>query len=216
MKIHAQLLPGTALLLALTSPGLPAQAPDEGSLVIRAGDREVGGESFRVVLTEGRVRISSKAVYPDVQPPVEWTVSSERNESGGLAFQLSYRGRTTTGEVYAVQERTRLTIRRVERGIERASEVPGGAAVVLLADSTFAPFLQVAALATEHPRTLSAIFPLTGRRVAIHVRRSASPAGGSQVDIEGGVVASILLGNRGELLRISLPALGMEASRRQN
>ncbi|MBK6421451.1 MAG: hypothetical protein IPI38_04310 [Gemmatimonadetes bacterium] len=218
MKIRATVR-FAALLLTPAVPPAPAaaQSPDEGTLVIHAGDREVGGESFRVTVTEGTVRVASKSVFTGTRPATEFTVNSERTATGALAFQLAYRGVAGAGEVYAVQQRSRLTMRRVEKGAERASEVPGGPSILLLADSTFSPILQAISLAAETPRAVTAFIPRSGRKLALTIRRVPAAAGGSdQVQITGDLEASIDLGPGGEVVRILYPSLGMEAVRKRD
>lgn len=206
--------------LALSLVGLPAQAaaqlPEEGTLLILAGGREVGGESFRVTVADSLVRVSSKSVFTSARPATEFTVSSERNASGGLAFQPAYRGPAGAGEVYAVQQRNRLTMRRVEKGAERANEVPVGPATLVLADSTFSPLLQAVTLARETPQAVTAFIPRSGRKLALQVQRVPTPAGGARIEISGDLQASIQLGPRGELVRILFPALGLEATRKRD
>ncbi len=217
MKIRIPAPAAAALLLGgLLAGPVAAQAADEGTLLLRAGGREVGTERFRVVPLESGLRITSRVTLAGARPPTELTASSERSAAGALAFQLAYRGAGGGGEVYAVQQRNRLTIRHVERGAERASEAPGGPAVVLLADSVFAPFLQMTVLATEAGRPLTAVFPRTGRRLAVTIRRLPGAAGGgTRFELTGGLAGEIRLGDQGELTRITLPALGLEAVRRR-
>jgi hypothetical protein len=206
------------LLPALVAAPLDAQVADEGLLVIRAGGREIGSESFRVTSGEAGLRITAKATYRDPRPPLELTASLERAVAGDdLAFQLEHRGGRTGSQVYAVQKRNRLTIRRVERGGEQASEAPGGSGIVLLADSVFALYLQVLPAAPDAGKTLTAVLPYSGRRLTFTVRRLPSAqAGGSLIRLSGGVEGEIVLGNRGELLRITLPVLGLEAIRKRD
>ncbi len=218
MKIRATVLLATlGLPPTLATAPAAAQATDEGTLVIHAGGREVGGESFRVTVTDGTVRVSSKTVYTGTRPATEFTVSSERTATGGLAFQLAYHGLAGAGEVYAVQQRNRLTMRRVEKGAERASEVPGGGDILLLADSTFSPLLLAVTLAAETSRTIAAFIPRSGRKLALTVLRSPAPGGaGDQVEIAGDLEARIQLGPGGEVTRILLPAQGLEAVRKRD
>jgi hypothetical protein len=209
-----------ALFPALGAGRLDAQVADEGTLVIRAGAQEVGTESFRVTSGEAGLRITTKATYGSARPPLELVASLERTApSGDLAFQLEHRGGRAGSQVYAVQKRNRLTIRRVERGGEQASEAPGGSGIVLLADSVFALYLQVLPGALEGGRTFAAVLPQTGRRVSfsMSVRRLPSAeTGGTLLRLSGGLEGEIALGNRGELLRITLPGLGLEAVRKRD
>ena len=208
------------LLPALAAGPLEAQVADEGILVVRSGAREIGSESFRVTSGEAGLRITAKATYRGTRPPVELAASLERTAPGfDLAFQLEHRGGTAGSQVYAVLKRNRLTIRRVERGGEQASETPGGDRIVLLADSVFALYLQLLPLAPDGGRALTAVLPHSGRRVSFTatVRRLPSAdAGGTLIRLSGGLEGEIALGNRGELLRITLPTLGLEATRKRD
>jgi hypothetical protein len=203
------------LLTSLASPAA-AQTADEGTLAIRAGGRDIGSESFRVSSGDAGLRIVAKAIYVASRPPVELSVTIERGQQAGeLAFQLDRRG-AGAGQIYAVQKRNRLTIRRVERGAEQASEVPGSSPLVLLADSVFAPFLQFLSLVEETGRPVTAVFPQGVRRISVTAQRQPSAGAGTLVRLSGGIEGEIVLGNRGELLRISLPALGLEAVRKRD
>jgi hypothetical protein len=187
-------------------------------MVIRSGGREVGSESFRITSGDAGVRITVKSVYPGARPPVELSASLDRTvQTNELAFQLEHRGGTGGSQIFAVQQRNRLTIRRVERGVEQASEAPGGANVVLLADSIFALYLQLLPLATETGRPLTAVLPQGERRLSFTAQRIASAeTGGTRIKLSGGIEGEIALGNRGEVLRITLPGLGLEALRKQD
>jgi hypothetical protein len=209
------LLPALCLLAARPLAG---QVADEGTLTIRAGTREIGAESFRVTTGEAGLRITTKVTYLVTRPPTELSASLERTVAAGdLAFQLEHRGGTAGSQTYAVQKRNRLTIRRVERGGEQASEAPGGPGLILLADSVFALYFQLLALAQDNGKTLTAVLPQSGRRLSFVVRRLPSAnAGGTLIRLSGGIEGEIALGNRGELLRISLPTLGLEATRKRD
>jgi hypothetical protein len=212
------LRPLVALCGLLVSRPLASQVADEGTLSIQAGSREIGLESFRLTTGEAGLRITSKVSFPGIRPPIELAASLERTtESGDLAFQLEHRGGRGGSQAYAVQKRNRLTIRRVERGAEAASETPGGSGLVLLADSVFALYLQLLPVSQEGARTVTAVLPQTGRRLTFSVRRMPSGnAGGTLIRLSGGLEGEIVLGNRGELLRISLPSLGLEATRKRD
>jgi hypothetical protein len=197
-----------ALLGAALSIGpIAAQTTDAGTLLVRIHDREAGTESFSITTT-------AHMVFAGHRPVPEFIASLDRVSSEEFAFQLETRGPAGGGQTYAVQKRNRLTVRRVARGAEQATELPGGAAVIILADSVFTPYMQAAILATDAGRALTAVLLPDARRVAFTASRSTS-ANGSTIRLTGGVVAEIQLGNRGELLRISLPGSGIEAVRRR-
>lgn len=210
------------LVFTLLLPAAPAsaiaQVADEGTLIIRSGGRDIGAETFRVTTGDAGLRITARSSFGGTRPPTELSASVERAGPGGdLAFQLDRRGGGGASQIYAVQKRNRLTIRRVERGGEQASETAGGESLVLLADSVFAFYLQLVPLATESGRVLSVVVPQGVRRLAVTAQRlRSSQAGGTVLRLSGGIEGEVALGNRGELLRISLPALGLEAVRKRD
>ena len=216
MKIRTlATLAATLLGPAIPAGGIAAQASDEGTLVIQHGPQEIGGESFRVVATDSSLRITAHTVYPGTRPPREFTVTVERSTAGGLAYQRAYQGPAGSGEVYAVLQRNRLTVRRVEKGKEQAREVPGSAALILVADSAFAPLLQFVAAASETPTPVQAFVPGTGRRLRVLVQRGPQAGGGTVVTLSGDLEGEIRLGDRGDVQRITLPSLGLDAVRRR-
>ena len=191
---------------------MAAQMTDAGTLLVRAGARDAGTETFSVTTTTNGIKISSHVLFNGGRPAPEFTASLDRTSGEDFAFQLESRGPAGGGQTFAVQKRNRLTVRRVARGGEQATELPGGTSVIILADSVFAPYMQAAALATEAGRALTAVMLPDARRVAFTAQRSAS-ADGNIVRLTGGLEAEIQLGNRGELLRILLPGSGLEAVR---
>ena len=205
----------TLLGAAFSTSPICAQTTDAGTLLVRIHDREAGTESFSVTTTATGITISSHMVFAGRRPAPEFTTSLDRVSGEEFAFQLETRGPAGGGQTYAVQKRNRLTVRRVARGAEQATELPGGAAVIILADSVFSPYMQAAVLATEAGRALTAVLLPDARRVAFTASRSTS-ADGSTIRLTGGVVAEIQLGSRGELLRISLPGSGIEAVRQRD
>lgn len=199
--------------LALTPSPLPGQQADAGTLMIKEGGRDIGAETFRLAPDGRGSKITSRVSYSGTPPllTVEVTLVQQPGET---AFQLDRRRGETVGQVYAVQRRNRVTVRRVDRGAEEASELPGSADLVLLADSLFGPLLQLIPLATTEPRSISALYPESGRRISIFVaRRPATGKGGDVIRLSGDLEGEIQLGNGGEVLRISLPALRLEAHR---
>jgi len=210
------LRPLLALPLVLWADALSGQVADEGTLRILSHGQEVGSETFRVTTGDQGLRIVAKATYPAARPPLELTASLDRTQgSDELAFQLEHRGGAAGSQVYAVRKGNRLTIRRVERGGEQASEAPGAGNLVFLADSVFSLYLQILPQATEPSRSFSAVLPPAARRIMVTAQRQPTPAGGALIRLSGGVSGEITLGNHGELLRVSLPTLGLEAVRRQ-
>lgn len=205
-----------ALILLSLAPGSAgAQATDAGVFQIRSGTRDVGTENFAVTADSG-IRITSTTTYPGARPAIELTASLVRNDAGAAAFQLERKAGSGSGQIYAVQKRNRITVRRVDRGAEQASELPGGPRTVMLADSVFALYLQIVPLASESGQSLTALFPQGARRVTLTAQRVSNGASGFLIRLTGGVEAEIELGNDDQVQRISLPALRLEAVRRAN
>ena len=105
------------------------------------------------------------------------------------------------------------------KGGESANEFPGGASVVVLEDSLFAPYLQIAALAGEKT-SMTALYPRSGRRVAFQAERVATHPSNppdhdaiQQIRLTGGLNGEIQLDAGGRLMRIVRPDIGVEASR---
>lgn len=201
------------LLLLTTASGASAQGSDAGAFQIRAGEREVGVETFSIVSDSG-TRISSKTTFATGRAAVELTASLDHPKASGLAFQLERKGGNASGQVYAVQKRNRITVRRVDKGAEQASELPAGPRLVMLADSVFALYLQLVPLATEAGQSVNALFPHGARRVAFSVQRVANGTSGALIRLTGGIEGEIELGNDERVQRISIPALRLEAVRR--
>jgi hypothetical protein len=203
-------------LALLTSPA-EAQVADQGTMVIRAGSQEIGVETFQVTPSASGIRVIARAAYLSPKPGIELTATLDRIGEREGAFQLGRKAGLASAEVYAVLKPSRLTIRRVERGTEQASESPGGPGLVLLADSVFSLYLQVVPLATDAGRALIAVLPQTAHRISFTAQRLPAPhPGGSLIRLSGGLEGVIELGSGGELVRVSLPSLGLEATRKRD
>jgi hypothetical protein len=215
--LTSRFAPRTFLGLALLARPLAAQVADQGTLLIRAGSGEIGVETFQVTPSPTGLRVIAKSTYPSPKPGVELNASLDRTGESDGAFQLGRKAGVASAEVYAVLKRNRLTIRRVERGAEQASESPGGPGLVLLSDSVFALYLQLAPLATEAGRSLTAVFPQSVRRVSFTAQKLPSTEpGGTLIRFSGGLEGVLELGSRGEMIRLSLPGAGLEATRKRD
>ncbi len=201
------------VLLMLSAAPLHGQGTRAGTLVIRHGNRDIGAESFRVAPDGSGSRITSRTSYSATPPLLTLEVNVVQSNGEG-AFQLDRRRGDSGAQVYAVQRRNRVTIRRVARGAEEATELPGSGDLLLLADSVFGPLMQLIPLATPTPRTVAALFPESGRRISFQVQRLPGPGQrGTLIRMSGMLEGEIQLGDGGEVLRISLPALQLEAHR---
>lgn len=200
---------GAATLLLWAASSGFAQG-DQGTLIIRSGVREIGTETFRIVADSSSLRITARTVYG--VRGADFTSTVERGKGAEAAFQLDWRGGPRDGQLYAVQKRNRITIRRVEKGAEQASELPGDPRTALLADSVFSILYQLAWLAPQGG-SVSSLYPQGNRRVTLSVERSGS-AQGTLIRFKEGLDGEMELGNRGQVLRIHLPSLGLEAVRK--
>lgn len=205
-----QLAPGL-VAVALAALPVAAQNGDQGTLLIRAGGREVGIETFKITLDSTSMRITGRSVY-GTRASADVTVTVDRGRNGDLGFQLDRRGAPRGAQIYAVQKRNRITVRRIERGAEQASELPGGPRTALLADSVFSIFYQLVPLAEENG-PINVVYPQGSRRLSLTVERVAFERS-TLVRFRGGLEGEIELGNRGQVLRIQLPSLGLEAVRK--
>jgi hypothetical protein len=207
-----------ALLLCGAGP-LAAQASDHGLLVIRQQGREVGQEVFvrRWGPPGTPESLSTTASYPRTRPAVELIAALRRPGLREATFQLERRQPGAAVFHYAVLSGHRVTVRRVERGGEQAAEYPAPGPVVLLADSVLALYAQIVSLAGRGD--LVAIFPATGQRVGFAAEcgpssRDPGGAGGQVCRLSGGLSGEVEVGPDGRLLRVSLPARGVEGLRK--
>ena len=95
--------------------------------------------------------------------------------------------------ILAAGSGARLIVRTVAKGSESGRELPGGPDVVLLDDSVYSLYHPVAELATPAGRTLTAIFPRSGRRATFTARRDSGVAGGaSHVTLTGDIAGTLV------------------------
>ena len=100
-------------------------------------------------------------------------------------------------------------MRTVAKGSESGRELPGGPDVVLLDDGVFSLYHPVAELATPAGRTLTAIFPRSGKRATFTARRESGSAGGAgRVALSGDITGTLVTDAHGRLERLELPGQG--------
>jgi hypothetical protein len=217
-------LPGPVLLaVGLVCPGLLGAQSDQGVLVVKRGNQEIGRESFRVV-ERGPGRSSDSIVaiarYPGSRPTTEITAVVDRTAPDALTWLCNRRAGRESIQVLAAVGPNKVTVRVVGQGAESAREYPGARAIVLLDDSLFAPYYQIALLVPSDSASLSALFPRTSRLTTFQARRTPIPAGNratqgglQQIRLSGGLTGDIFLDSQGKLVRVVVPELGLEASR---
>lgn len=204
----------SAALLVMLLPVLPAaaQEPLETKLVVTQGGQEIGREEFTLRSTRGRglpgSSIIAAARYPSINPSTRLAATLERTPDSALAkFQLDVESAGAVTVILAAGSGARLIVRTVAKGSESGRELPGGPDVVLLDDEIFSLYHPVAELATPAGRTLTAIFPRTGKRATFSARRdSGTPGGASRVTLSGDITGTLITDAQGRLERLELPA----------
>jgi hypothetical protein len=210
----------TALLL-MVLPLLPAaaQEPLETKLVVTQNGQEIGREEFTFRSTRGRglpgTTIIAAARYPSTSPMTRLAATLERTPDSSLAkFQLDVESAGAVTVILAAGSGARLIVRTVAKGSESGRELPGGPDVVLLDDAVFSLYHPVAELATPAGRTLTAIFPRSGKRATFTARRESGSAGAAgRVALSGEITGILVTDAHGRLERLELPGKGTVVTR---
>ena len=197
-----------------------AQQPLETKLVIQQGGRETGREEFTLRHTRGRdlpgTTIIAAARYPATAPTTRLAATLERTPEPALAkFQLDVESAGAVTVILAAGSGARLIVRTVAKGSESGRELPGGPDVVLLDDAVYSLYTAVADLATPAGRSLTAIFPRTGRRASFSARREPEANGGTTVTLVGDISGSLVTDTQGRLERLEFPGQGILVTRAQ-
>ena len=211
----------SAALLLMVLPLLraAAQEPLETKLVVTQNGQEIGREEFTFRATRGRglpgTTIIAAARYPSTNPTTRLAATLERTPDSSLAkFQLDVESAGAVTVILAAGSGARLIVRTVAKGSESGRELPGGPDVVLLDDGVFSLYLPVAELATPAGRTLTAIFPRSGRRVTFTARRESGSVGGAgRIALSGEITGTLVTDAHGRLERLELPAKGTVVTR---
>ena len=146
-----------------------------------------------------RLRRSSRPPgTPPSIPPLGWPPPSSARPISALAkFQLDVESAGAVTVILAAGSGARLIVRTVAKGSESGRELPGGPDVVLLDDEVFSLYHSVAELATAGGRTLTAIFPRTGKRAMFTARRESGAAGGaSTISMSGDIAGTLVTDGR--------------------
>jgi hypothetical protein len=211
----------SAALLMMMLPVLQAaaQEPPETKLVVTQGGQEIGREEFTLRPTRGRglpgSTIIAAARYPASGPSNRLAATLERTPDSSLAkFQLDVESAGAVTVILAAGSGARLIVRTVAKGSESGRELPGGPDVVLLDDQVYSLFGPVAELANSAGRTLTAIFPRSGKRATFTARReSGTPGGAGRVALSGDITGTLVTDAQGRLERLELPAKGIIVKR---
>jgi hypothetical protein len=211
----------SAALLIMLLPVLPAaaQEPLESKLVVTQGGQEIGREEFTLRSSRGRglpgSTLIAAARYPANGPTTRLAATLERTPDSALAkFQLDVESAGAVTVILAAGSGARLIVRTVAKGSESGRELPGGPDVVLLDDQVFSLYNPVAELATPGGRTLTAIFPRSGRRATFVARReTGAPGGAGRVALSGDIAGTLVTDAQGRLERLEFPAKGTVVTR---
>ena len=207
------------LLVVLPLLSAAAQEPLETKLVVRQNGQEIGREEFTLRASRGRglpgTTIIAAARYPSTSPTTRLAATLERTSDSSLAkFQLDVESAGAVTVILAAGSGARLIVRTVAKGSESGRELPGGPDVVLLDEAIFSLYHPVAELATSEGRTLTAIFPRSGRRATLTARRESGSAGGAgRIALSGDISGSLVTDAHGRLERLELPGQGMVVTR---
>lgn len=198
---------------------LAAQAEpiDQGTLLIRVGDVEVGREQFTIQPSRrGGLpgsTLRATASYPGYRPRTKFTTTVERNAAQALtAFQFEVGGDAPERTVAELVEE-RLTVRIASPSRESAHEYPGGADLVVLDDSVYSLWLAVADLATEAGAPLRLIIPRTGWRGHLVATRTRIPDGPPSITLTGDIEGRIVLDENGRFSGLIIPSRKVEILR---
>ena len=151
--------------------------------------------------------LTATAKYPPTAPTTRLAAVLERTPDAALAkFQLDVESPVGTTVILAAGSGARLIVRTVAKGSESGRELPGGPDVVLLDDQVYSLLSQVADLATPAGRPLTAIYPRTGRRLALNARREPPGEGGAtRTVVSGDLSATVVTDPAGRVVKVELP-----------
>lgn len=206
-----------AVVLLLMTQALPAAAQQrlDAKLLIQQGGREVGREEFALRPNRGRglpgSTLTASAKYPATTPTTQLSATLERTAEGALAkFQLDVESGGVVTVILAAGSGARLIVRTVGQGSESGRELPGGPDVVLLDEQVYSLYAAVADLATPAGRSLTAVFPRTGKRATFTARRESGGNGTtSRIALSGDIAGTLVADSQGRVQRLELPGQGL-------
>lgn len=208
-------LPVAAALALATVGRVTGQAPDKGEFTIQKSGREIGRERFSIG-SRGGILVSGSADYPAIGPTSSVALEVTLGPDGN-ATDLVAGGRDQAGvkRIIGVVSGGRMVLRMRTPDGEAARELPATGQFVVLEDSVFIAYVVAAALASDEGRSLTAIFPRSGRRTRfVALKAGSDAAGGQLVKLSGGIEGSITLDAQGRVQRIDLPGSGFAAIRK--
>ncbi|HKE91369.1 MAG TPA: hypothetical protein VKB45_13635 [Gemmatimonadales bacterium] len=215
-----------ALVLLLQAPAAGGVL-DQGTFVIRADTQEVGRETFR--LLERRVGDSTSGWL--LQASARWTgtgrvfepVIEIGRDSMLQALALKVSGGPAPLQISGLPSRNRFTLRSVSPGVERARELPGDRALLVVDDSMVTLWLLAAWRARAAAESLTIVFPRSALRARVQVQDlgtepttlNRDQATLRHVLITGGAPGHVhlWLDHDGKLMKVELPERKLTAER---
>jgi hypothetical protein len=213
-------------------------ALDEGTFVIREDTGEVAREAFRLVSVRAGESVehwtlATSVRYGRGRPMVVLGPTLEVGaDSQPVSLEYDVIDSRGPERILGQQGRARFVVRTLGRRTERAREFALTGPTVVLDDSVFALYRFVAWYARPAPRTLTAIYPRSGRRETITVRDhghatttlngdpatlrhvTVGGAGGAGVGEGGGAGdVHLWLAPDGRLMKVEIPARRVSAER---
>lgn len=209
------------LLLSLPAAQVTAQESPGTKLVVTQEGRETGREEFTLGSGRGRgapgSTLTAVARYPATNPLLKLGATLERTPEFALAkFQLDVDGPNGTTIILAAGSGARLIVRTVAKGSEAGRELPGGPDVVLLDESVYSLYAAVADLATPAGKTLTGVFPRSGRRASFVARREGGGGNSAQVTLSGDINGTLDTDPKGRLRRLEFPGSNILVTRAQD
>jgi len=216
MSRHLKCTLGLAVLLALPWAPLSAQVIDQGVFSIRRSGTEIGREEFTIRSGRGPdgktagTTISAVVRYPALDPATTITAVLERNLNGQFTvFQLEYDAAGRSEQYLGAQDRGRITIHRFTAEAREARQLPGGDAAYVMMDSVYALHQVLADLATLEGAAVIVYLAQAETRHQVTVTRS----GAGSVQLDGDIVATILLDSANRIMSMEFPGTSVTAVR---
>ena len=204
-------------------------AVDQGTLVIREDTGEVAREAFRLATVQvgehvEHWKLATNVRYGRGRPVVVLSPALEVGpDSQPLSLEYDVIDPQGPERILGQQGRARFVVRTLGRRMERAREFALAGPMVVLDDSVFALYRFVAPYARPAPRTLTAIYPRSGRRETLTVQDlglaattlSRNPATLRHVIVTGGAAGDVhlWLASDGRLMKIEIPARHLSVER---
>ncbi len=203
---------------ALSIPSsLAAQVVFDATYSVQQHGKDIGTE--HVVLRNSTsagatgMRLDFEGKFPATQENLRGSLV--RGSDGTLdQLQLEVRRGSAIETIRAAQRGNRIFITvSSDQGSRGGKEIPGGPGVILLDEQLQALLLLIADLATPGGTRVTAVYPRTGKRSNITVRRVEGGTRGAVVELTGDLNGRMQLDAQGRVDRMDLPQSGMIVTR---